>query len=286
MHAYLQRTDDGLPMRPSGTWASEKLDYLRRYVDVFEKSMRAKWTYRNYVDLQAGPGKNRVDQTGQILLGSPLLALTTEVPFTGYYFVEYDPAYADALRTRCSASDLFKRVHLTAGDCNQVVRQIVDQLKIQDWQSLNLAFLDPEGLELQWSTVAILASVRRMDLIINYPQGGLNRFMPIAIEQEGETPVDMYFGTYEWRAIYRNWQISRLPGLHRQLIDLYKSNLQTLGYVDIKRDNEVGDEPLIRNSRRKAPLYRLLFASKNQIGEKFWREVTKRNVYGQRSLFD
>ncbi len=152
-------------------------------------------------------------------------------------------------------------------DCNQVVDSIIDQLKPNEHRSLNLAFLDPEGLEVQWSTVAKLASIRRMDLIINYPQGGLHRNMPIAIEQEGESKIDIFFGTREWRQIYSEWQISRGAGLHRQLIDIYLGKLKELGYKEVLSDDEVGDEPLIRNLKRRAPLYRLLFASKHRLGD-------------------
>jgi len=42
VEAYLRPEDDGLPMRPSGSWVAEKLDYLRRYVDMFTTSMRSK----------------------------------------------------------------------------------------------------------------------------------------------------------------------------------------------------------------------------------------------------
>jgi three-Cys-motif partner protein len=286
MYTYLKDVDDALPMRETGAWAREKLDYLSRYIAVFEKSMRDKWRYRNYIDLQAGPGKNRVKETSEVFLGSPLLALTTEYPFTGYYFVEYDSEMARALQSRCAASALSDRVHITTGDCNQVVDDIVAALKTTERQSLNLAFLDPEGLELRWATVARLASINRMDLIINYPQGGLNRYMPIAIAQNEDTSVDLFFGTREWRTIYLEYLQIRGVGLHRQLIDLYKRNLATLGYEDVRRDDEVGDEPLIRNSRRNAPLYRLLFASKSALGEKFWRSITSRNIWGQRRLFD
>lgn len=41
MYNYLQPRDDGLPLRQSGQWALEKLDYLRRYIDVFETAMRS-----------------------------------------------------------------------------------------------------------------------------------------------------------------------------------------------------------------------------------------------------
>jgi len=40
MPNYLQPEDDGLLMRPAGAWAAIKLDYLVRYIDVFETAMR------------------------------------------------------------------------------------------------------------------------------------------------------------------------------------------------------------------------------------------------------
>jgi hypothetical protein len=46
MHPYLEPEDDGLTMRPAGSWAADKLDYLARYINVFETSMRNKWTVR------------------------------------------------------------------------------------------------------------------------------------------------------------------------------------------------------------------------------------------------
>ena len=39
----LKPVEDGHFLRPSGGWAIEKLDYLRRYIDVFETSMKDKW---------------------------------------------------------------------------------------------------------------------------------------------------------------------------------------------------------------------------------------------------
>jgi hypothetical protein len=40
----------------------------------------------------------------------------------------------------------------------------------------------------------------------------------------------------------------------------------------------------MRNTEKNAPLYRLLFASKNYLGNKLWREATSRDVDGQRRL--
>lgn len=286
MQTYLQPQDDGLLMRETGAWAAVKLDYLARYIDVFETSMRQKWPVRYYVDLLAGPGKNVVRDSGAILLGSPLLALTTTHPFTGYFFADLSNENTKALQQRCAASPNSQRVDIRTGDCNDLVNDIVAHIKQDDWRSLNLAFLDPEGMELQWKTVAKLATVQRMDLIINYPQGTLNRNMHQAFETEGQTSVDGFFGDREWRNIYQDWQNSGSPlGIHRRLIDFYKERLQDLGYTEVLRDDQVGDEPLIRNAKRRAPLYRLLFASKHPLGHDFWHKVTHRDVHGQARLF-
>jgi three-Cys-motif partner protein len=292
METYLQPVEDGLCMRPSGDWVAEKLDYLQRYIDVFETSMHEKrWRSRNYIDLFAGPGKCYVESTGAVYLGSPLLALITPHPFTNYYFVELDGERMGALEKRCSAFLNRDSIQFYRTDANIAVRNIVERIQSDDrryikdaWPSLNLAFLDPEGLELWWSTVGSLATVNRMDLIIHYPQGGLSRYIPSAYKESGETAVDRFFGGTKWRDIYAaSLRASgRVP--HRELIHHYRSNLQTLGYQNVVLDSETGSEPLIRNSRRRAPLYRLIFASKHQLGHDFWREVTKRDVYGQGRL--
>jgi hypothetical protein len=39
---YLEPVADDLPTRDSGAWVAEKLDYLERYIDVFETSMHKK----------------------------------------------------------------------------------------------------------------------------------------------------------------------------------------------------------------------------------------------------
>lgn len=285
MYGYLKPEDDGLAVRRSHIWATVKLDYLSRYINVFETSMRKKWPIRNYIDLLAGPGKNLIMETEQTVLGSPLIALTTEHPFTGYYFVDANAHNVAALTERCSASMEREHTYIFAGDCNVMVNSIVTALQADEMRSLNLAFLDPEGLELQWTTVARLASIRKMDLIINYPEGGLNRYMRKAVSMNTTTSVDSFFGGREWRDIYLKYQRSSRTPLHRDLLDLYKGNLRGLGYQEVVRGDEIGDEPLMRNKKR-GPQYRLIFASKHALGHDFWHAVTRRDVFGQKRLFD
>jgi three-Cys-motif partner protein len=283
---YLIPVEDGEVMRSSGPWAEEKLDYLKRYIDVFETAMRSRFSHRFYIDLLAGPGKNLVRNPKKILLGSPLLAITAKYPFTGYYFVDIDDLNIAALRTRCSAADQNYLINIVHGDCNSLVEKIVANVKRYDSESLNLAFLDPAGLELQWNTVAKLGTIRRIDLIINYPQNAISRNIRQAFESPNLTVIDQFFGSSDWRNIYKRYSKKpKLSSIHREFMDFYKSRLATLGYQEIKRDDETGDEPLMHNAQKKVPLYRLLFASKNELGVKFWQDITKRNVHGQKRFF-
>jgi len=290
MDKYLLPEDDGLEARPSGDWAKDKLFYVKHYIDTFEKSMRSKpWRRRIYIDLFAGPGKCIDRETQEYFLGSPLLALATEHPFTDYFFVDKESRDLESLKVRSESLNMSDRIRFLPGDANEKVYDITHEIRKIDgqfiqgaWPSLNLAFLDPEGLELKWSTVAELAEMNRMDLIIHYSQQGIKRMAGRSINSPNETLLDKFFGDALWRDIYAQSK-DYSGGVHRPLIDHYKSKLRNLGYVEVKDDEEVWTEPLMKNQKN-APLYRLLFASKSELGIRFWKEITKINRSGQMQL--
>jgi three-Cys-motif partner protein len=283
--AYLQPVPDGLVTRSSGPWVEEKLYFVRQYIDIFETSMKSKWPQRNYIDLFAGPGKNIIKDKGEILLGSSLLALVTKFPFTNYYFADLDPDNVKALGERCSASPQKNQVHIYNENANKIVSTVVATIRKFYPRSLNLAFLDPEGLELEWSTVAQLGTLR-CDLILHYSQQGITRFIGNAFTASEETSVDRFFGTIDWRDIYARWHDKpHRTGMHRELINFYKDRLKSLGYKEVKHSDEIMTEPLMRNTRRNAPLYRLIYASKHPLGDEFWKKITKRDRYGQKQMF-
>jgi three-Cys-motif partner protein len=287
---YLFQQDDGLPLRTSGSWAEIKLDYLNRYLDIFTSSMKAKpWRSINYIDLFSGPGKCKIRDTKRILLGSPLLSLGLTNVFDKYFFVDSNQENIDSLKKRCCISPLFSKINFYLGDCNNIISQIINEIEKIDklfingkWSSLNIAFLDPEGLELEWSTIELLGKMYRMDLVIYYPQFGLEREMGKEIEINPPTKIDTFFGDSEWRDLYKKWKSGKLPSIHLALMSHIQDKLTKLGYVDIK---DSGSSPLMRNKKRNAPLYRLMLESKDPLGKQFWQEVIKRDVHGQLTLY-
>lgn len=293
---YIAPVDDGLALRKSGPWVAEKLHYIRRYLEMVSTSMGTKnWRNIRYIDLFAGPGKCLIRDTNEILLGSALIATTSAPTFTDYVFVDLSPENLAALQQRCSSMNgVSQRCAYRVGDSNQVVNDLVCEIQARDqqyirgsWGSLNVALLDPEGLELAWSTVETLSQVNKMDLIIHYSQFGITRNLANLHERESETAVDRFFGDTHWRTIYRaeSARGAKSGTIHRLLIEHYKQKLAQLGYEVRDYGDSIETEPLMRSSHRNAPLYRLLFASKHPLGNKFWKEVTKVNSLGQGSLF-
>lgn len=272
VHDYLNPTDDGLIMRNSQDYAKDKLTILKGYMARFTTSMKDKgWRALNYIDLQAGPGKNMFNPSGEIKLGSPLLALTTRYPFDNLFLVEMGKREYVALKARVDSSDLNARARLFNEDSNIAVDRIVSFISQVDakfltgkWPSLNLAFLDPEGLEIQWQTVEKLANVSRMDLIINFSTSGITRNAGLAAAKVDDSTVDRFFGTREWRTAYESVRNQDSSVVRRTLIDFYLSRLNDMGYV-----KTVPQEKVFKNQRN-VQIYTMIFASKNDLGIRFW----------------
>lgn len=272
---FLLPEDDGLSMRESKDYVRYKLNALDFYLDVTDTAMhQQKWTERFYIDLQAGPGKNRIGDA--VLLGSPLIALASPHPATQFRFNEFDPVNKTALERRVSASPLKERVKIYQDDVNQIVLRVCEEITNKDrnrtkdrWSTFNIAFLDPEGLELHWSTVEALASMKKMDLIINFSTGGIVR----SIGRGNYLAVDNFFGTTQWKEVDvpNDDPVKR----RRSLIDFYRQRLEKFGYhIDI--DPNLGGDDIAVNNSKNAQVYSLIFASKHVLGDKLWKQAAKR----------
>lgn len=278
---------DGLATNDVKEWSKQKLYYLENYLARFINSMRGKqWRSINYIDLFSGAGKGLLENK-EIIIGSPLIALSQARSFDNYFFSDNDAVKIDALKARCSVHPDYPKITFAVNDANIQVKRIAQQIRSVNavsspgkWSdSLNLAFLDPYGLELHWETVNTLAFLRT-DMIIYYSQMGITREAPLEIDQPPPTKIDEFFGDTKWRAMYQKYQQKDELTLHRQLLDYYKSKLGKFGY----KVSDPLPEPLMKNSKD-APLYRLLFVSKHDLGNKFWSDVNTRRADGQLSLF-
>jgi three-Cys-motif partner protein len=273
---------DGLLARAVGVWSIEKLYHIRRYLDLFTKSMRNKFPHRIYVDLFAGPGRCVIDNgSSEELDGSPLIALKLKTPFTEHHLVELDRRAAEALRARVEREAPGRTVVYYEQDANAAALAIADRIPLR---SLSVTVIDPTGLHLDFPTLRRLTEGRKMDLIYLFPEGmcvkrNLTKFM-----KQKQSPLDRILGTDRWRDRVqlpegpdplRRWEAAVRP-----LVELLQEQIHGLGYEDVHGGSSVVE---IRN-KKNVPLYYLVFASKHPLGHKFWEKIGERHADGQGHL--
>jgi three-Cys-motif partner protein len=282
---------DGLPALPIKPHTRDKLSWIKRCIDQFTTAMSPDadhrhprfrgFAERNYIDMLCGPGLVVTTDTREEEKGSPIIALSTRYPFSHYYFVDSDPMNITALRQRVERDGYAAESSKSylAGDCNARVHDVLRY--IDKTRSINLAVIDGFGVECRWSTIEALAVCRRMDLIILIPQGmSINRNLHKWIGHTDPTALDGFFGTTDWRGIYQD-AYSQPSKCIRSFLDLYQSNLRKLGYAQTDQVHE----QLVK-SEGGQKLYYLVFASRSELGHRFWKQATDKDAAGQRRLFE
>jgi three-Cys-motif partner protein len=167
---------DGLIARPARIWTREKLRYLQKYAQAFMTAMAPKrsqglWDHLEYIDLLCGPGLSVARDTKEEFDGSPLIALKIKPAFDHLYFADLNRENIAALQSRVSTKDS-DRVTFRVGDCNVLVDEILNRISSR---TLCLAFIDPEGFEVHFETLAKLAK-KRVDLLYLFASGiGIRR---------------------------------------------------------------------------------------------------------------
>jgi hypothetical protein len=237
--------------RPVGEWTKDKLKLLELYLPGYLQAT-TRTLDRIYIDGFAGPGRNLVRDTGEVIAGSPLIALDAHANgnasrFTRLYFIEKDAATANELRSVLAARAQSSgredpRVTVIEGDVNIELPRIVRSLNKAEW---------------------------RTELFINFPLGmAINR-------NPSSQKVDAYFGTSEWKPLQDRHDT-------RGILDLYKGRLAGLGY-----DQQAQHDPLIRTSKGFGQhLYYMIPASKVPAALNIWNWVVRQpDASGQTKMF-
>ena len=257
-----------------GYWTEVKLDVLSKYLTAFNSaSRRAKSTV--YLDLFGGSLSHTLEDSGKTFPGSTARAICTEPQFSRLVFWELD-AQAAALK-----SDLEKefpgdeRYRVIAGDCNRFLEMGLESVKDLQWAP-TFAFIDPKGLEVEWTTLDTLSKwrkdrkERKVEMWILVPEPAFARVLGLR-GTRGETwpeQLTRYFGTDEWIANYQRRQSGEFsPARARdEFVNLLRWRLENvLGYQwthDLKLTN-------VSNH----PVYTMVFATDAPPGNKIMTSI-------------
>ena len=124
---------------------------------------------RVYIDGFAGGGKGVDPTAGEEYDGSAALAFAVDPPFTGVFLIEQDEGRVGLLRELAAQHP---SAQVLPGDVNVEVPKL---LRYVNPKAPTLAFLDPEGTQLHWKTLEVLAAHKRghsktkIELLILFP---------------------------------------------------------------------------------------------------------------------
>jgi three-Cys-motif partner protein len=262
-----------------GPWSEDKLELLRKYLHAYTLIMRGQDWCRNgyhYIDAFAGTGKPRARDEERYIDGSPRVALTVRYPFHSYTFIEKTPWRVRRLR-ELQTEFPQRDIRIYEGDCNQLITtEITPRIRYERFNR-GLIFLDPFGMDTEWSTIEQIAETRALEVFVNFPAMALNRTVlpndPYALTEAQIERMNRFWGSTEWRGdIYE--QVSTLFGPVE--MKARRTTGQRLGQLFKQRLEEIFPcvtEPLVMANSRNAPLYCLILAGHNETGVKIVRGI-------------
>lgn len=164
-----------------GNWTEKKIEmvvgYAKAYLVIMNKYPQFKTLY---FDGFAGSGDiykdDKVDI--EVVKGTAVRILEINDPksFDMYYFVEKDEENKEMLEETIGRKFAQKKPHIVRDDCNNKLKSMAEFLRTHlDYRVL--AFIDPYGMALDWSSIEVLKG-HGIDIWILVPTGiGVNRLL-------------------------------------------------------------------------------------------------------------
>lgn len=259
---------DGLPLSKAGEWAEEKHRLLADYI-VASGPARARWGPSTYLDLHSGPGRQLLEDSADIINGSPLIAWTSSkisrAPFAQVLISDRE-RYAKACKTRLEK--LGAPVEIAALKATEAAH--VAQSKMAP-DGLHIVFADPYGLrDLPWRAFEPLLGFAHIDFVAHFSQSDLTRNLDTYFAEDSEI----------LEAFAPGWR--KHVGEMRDPVHMRGRFFEHWINLFAAHKFKVADFVPLITSGTEAPLYRLVCLSRHPLSGKIWKSLNKAP---QRELF-
>jgi three-Cys-motif partner protein len=259
-----------------GCWSVDKLNLLRKYLEAYVTVLRKQSWCKGYeyIDGFAGTGKPKTRDEQRYVDGSPRVALEVPNPFTRYHFIEMSSWRIKKLE-KLKKEFPGRQIDIYPGDCNDVLRRkIVPGLPMASFKRA-IAFLDPFGMELEWSTLKEVARAETIEVFLNFSVMAINRNVRLRRKEDISPLVrermNRFWGT-EWEAeLYEVQQT--LFGT--EIVRINQSG-RDLGHRFQNRLKEIFPHctvPVLMTNSKNAPLYCLIFAAHKKTSVKIANDI-------------
>lgn len=271
--------------RFGGSWTEEKLLCVQRYLTKYQDALKFQPFEKYYIDAFAGTGYRNAlaaqhsqedvipgleEDASELRTGSAVRALQLELPFDHYYFVEKGTRQCRELeRLRTDYAHLAPRISVENADANAFLRGLC---RGRWFGQRGVLFLDPFGMQVEWTTIQAIAKTEGIDLWYLFPLGaGVNRLLP----KDGNIPptwrerLNLVFGTDDWeRAFYK--QKPQLSLFDYDDVTVRDGGFDTIAnYINSRLSSvfaKVAANPRPLCNSRGYPMYLLCFAASNPKG--------------------
>ncbi|MFZ5494591.1 MAG: three-Cys-motif partner protein TcmP [Verrucomicrobiota bacterium] len=286
-------SDDTAGLDEIGDWSVDKLrilkDYSATYAIVLQNQRNErtgkKQFFTGYIDAFAGAGEHIHRGTGQVVKGSPLIALELATQFDHYDFIDLDPVRVQRLQ---KLAERRNNVSVYHGDCNDVLLKIVLPKYPRTKYRRALCFLDPYSLQLDWKVLQTAGHMRSVDIFLNFPIHDMNRNAKRKsiddVDPTSRARMTKFWGDESWHAaMFSPSKQASLPGLFGEDVTPELEKVDQASFVAAFRERlkkvagfEFVPEPVAMKIPQGAVVYFLFFASNNQTGARIANDIMKK----------
>ena len=261
-----------------GSWTELKISILETYAIQFLKVFKNQPNQKLlYFDGFAGSGNIEISNSNEeddshIIEGATIRILKIDKPrsFNMYYFVEKKKSLASILEAKIKEEFPHKNFYVQAKDCNQKLKDLAKFLRSEKGKGYKvLGFIDPKGMQLEWSSVEVLKGLH-VDLWILNPTSGTNR----VLVRKGEIDpswlkrLELFLGMNQEEI--KNHFYSKRPTLFGDL-DIIKENDPINRLHELYASRIAGNvfkyvsNPKILKNNSGSPLFHFFMATNNEI---------------------
>jgi three-Cys-motif partner protein len=217
---------DELPIEEVGPWAKKKLKILHDYI-IASGAARRKFKdgFSSYIDVFCGPGKAKIRTTGEIIDGSPLVAVKSSAsslsPFSSIHISDADYSLLEAATERLRKHH--SKVVPQVGPAKSAVKAIASKI---DPKGLHLAFVDPYNIgNLSFTLFEEFARFQSIDILVHVSVSDLRRNADRYSREDAEQ-----FDSFapDWRE-HIDEQRHNARSLRTEILKYWAAKVETLG---------------------------------------------------------
>lgn len=262
-------THDGFAIPEIEQWNIEKYRLIGKYIETFTQSMRERSEDMIYVDLTAGSGINKVRESGDTILGSPLIALSNPISFSKYIFCERETELVQALKIRINKQFRRKNVVIFGRDVNAMTDKFSFYIpkNTGKYKVSGICLIDAYSMNIHFEAIKSLAELgMNFLLVFSLPMNKFHNYN--YYNTQGKDSLQKFMGA----------SLKDLEGLKnatnnetyfRFLVKNYKTQIESLGY------KTTGSFQPLSSKEMELPFYYLGYFAQDHSAEKMWKEVQK-----------